>query len=359
MSRHAVESASRTSEVRARVTDLRLRIPTTLGRRPAWVHAAENVSLAVRAGEFHALVGESGSGKSILASSMLGMLPPGTRKSGSIELTGQDVSAASEARWRSLRGRAVALAGQSAATGLTPTRTVGRQLVETIREVSPDLRLRARGRRGEKSRLDHAAELLATVELEPRLLAAYPHELSGGMAQRAVLAFALAGEPQVLIADEPTAGLDPELTDHVLGLLRGIANTGTAVLTITHDLASLTRTGVADTVSVMYAGRLVETGPAGRVLSRPEHAYTRGLLRALPQNGLHRTGTPPPSLTHPADADIQPVEMPAHASGVVVPTAGGTTVEAADGSRSETGQAVPATVQAAAQEQGHAVGYRA
>lgn len=148
------------------------------------------------------------------------------------------------------------------------------------------------------ARAQRAAELLDLVGLAPGALAQYPHELSGGMAQRAVLAFSMAGDPRVLLADEPTAGLDPELADRILRLLADIAARGTAVLVITHDLSSLTRTDIAQTVSVMYAGRIVESGPAERVLRAPSHEYTRALLRALPENGLHRMGTPPPSLTH-------------------------------------------------------------
>ncbi|MDO5711908.1 MAG: AAA family ATPase, partial [Micrococcales bacterium] len=125
----------------------------------------------------------------------------------------------------------------------------------------------------------------------------YPHELSGGMAGRATLAFALAGAPRVLVADEPTASLDPELTGRVLGLLREAADEGAAVLLITHDLASLRSTGVADDVSVMYAGHLLEHGLAREVLQTPDHAYTWALLDALPERGLHPLAGMPPSLT--------------------------------------------------------------
>lgn len=274
----------------AELTDLTLRIPTTLGGRRAWVHAATGVHLEVRPGTVHALIGESGSGKSVLGSALLGLLPRGTRRSGGVRVIGTDMSAASERAWRKLRGRTVALAGQSAATGLTPTRTVGDQLAETIRTLAPGTARAAAPAR--------AAELLGYVGLPTDALACYPHELSGGMAGRAVLAFALAGEPQLLVADEPTAGLDPALTGHVLELLASVARAGAGVLLITHDISSLQRTRIAQTVSVMYAGEVVETGSADAVLTAPSHAYSRALLRALPAGGLHPMDTPAPSLTH-------------------------------------------------------------
>lgn len=271
------------------VIDLSLRIPTTLEGRRAWVHAATGVHLAVLPGTVHALVGESGSGKSVLGSALLGLLPRGTRRSGVIRVAGTNMSAASERAWRKLRGRTVALAGQSAATGLTPTRTVGDQLAETIRTLQPGM--------GRAAAL-RAAELLGRVGLPTDTLARYPHELSGGMAQRALLAFALAGDPQLLVADEPTAGLDPALTGRVLELLASVARAGAGVLLITHDISSLQRTRIAQTVSVMYAGEMVETGCADTVLTAPSHTYSQALLRALPSGGLHRMRTPPPSLTH-------------------------------------------------------------
>lgn len=268
------------------VRGLTVRIPTRLGRRGAWVHACTDVALAVRAGSVHALVGESGCGKSVLASTLVGLLPGGTQASGSVRLGDVDLSAALERpadpRWRGIRGRVVGFVPQSSATFLTPHRTVRRQLRETCRALAASAT---------------PAELFDRVGLPERALDLFPHELSGGMAGRAAVAFALAGDPAVLVADEPTASLDPDLTRHVLDLLRACADAGTAVLLITHDLAALDRAGIADDLSVMYAGRIVESGPAATLFEHPVHAYTRALLRALPENGLHPIPGMPPSLT--------------------------------------------------------------
>lgn len=264
------------------VTDLTVRIPTVLLGRPAVVSALTEVSTTLEAGRVRALVGESGCGKSILGSAVIGMLPPGTSATGSVRVTGHEVLSLAEAQWRRLRGRVIGLVTQSAATSLTPTRTVGAQLVETLTALDGTAR---------------PDELMARVGLDAGALTRYPHELSGGMAQRAAVAFALAGNPRVLIADEPTASLDPELTDHVLGLLRECADDGAAVLVITHDLRSLERTGTSDDLMVMYAGRVVEQGPTERVLSSPEDAYTRALIAALPEHGMTPIPGLPPSLT--------------------------------------------------------------
>ncbi|WP_040160627.1 ATP-binding cassette domain-containing protein [Nigerium massiliense] len=272
------------------VAGLTLRLPTRVDGRRAWVHAATDLSLTLQAGRLRALVGESGCGKSILASALVGMLPHGTRASGTVIIDGTDVSGAltspRAAVWDRLRGRVVGRVPQSSATFLTPTRTVGAQLAETVRWLDGPLPPDALARR---------------VRLPEPALDRYPHELSGGMAGRAAVAFALAGDPRVLVADEPTASLDPELTEHVLGLLRGCADEGRAVLLITHDLQSLTTTGVADDLSVEYAGRLVDDGPAAGLLAHPTVDYTRALVAALPANGLHAAPGMPPALTDLTD----------------------------------------------------------
>lgn len=265
---------------------LSVRIPTRLGRRRAWVHAATDVSLTLTPGRVHALVGESGCGKSILASTLVGLLPPGTRVSGRVVVDGQTLEAAltdpGHPEWARLRGRVVGFVPQSSATFLTPTRTVGAQLRETLRHV------------GAERTLD---QLLSDVHLGAPALDRYPHELSGGMAGRAAVAFALAGSPKVLVADEPTANLDVDLARHVLRLLRQVADDGVAVLLITHDLSALVATGVADELSVQYAGRIVDRGPARRLLEAPTVDYTRALVAALPQHGLHPVPGMPPALT--------------------------------------------------------------
>ncbi|WP_234004128.1 dipeptide/oligopeptide/nickel ABC transporter permease/ATP-binding protein [Nocardiopsis sp. SBT366] len=267
-----------------RVRSLTLRLPTDDGR---WVHAATEVDLDLRAGELTALVGESGSGKSTLASTLCGLSPAGTRASGSVLIDGREMLGADEPAWRALRGRTIGWAAQSGAGTFTPVRRVGPQIAEVISALGTE---------------ESVPGLLERVGLEADAAELLPHELSGGMAVRAVTAAALAGRPRVLLADEPTAGLDPELAAQVLHLLRRVADSGTAVLVITHDLQALETTEVADHVAVMYAGRIVEQGPALRVLSEPEHPYGRALMAALPAHGLHPLPGLPPELTDlPAD----------------------------------------------------------
>ncbi len=275
----------------AGVAGLTLRIPTVHEARPALVHAATDVTLELRPGTVHALVGESGCGKSVLASTWSGLLPPGTTVRGHVHIGGQDVTAAlgrpRDPVWARFRGRVVGTVAQSAATSFTPTRTLRSQLAETVSALDGSL---------------DADELADLVRLPRWALDAYPHEVSGGLAARAALAAALAGEPSVLVADEPTASLDPELTGQTLALLRAQADAGAAVLLITHDVAALLDHAIADTVSVMYAGRIVEQGPADTVLHAPDHAYTRALLAALPRNGLHTVPGDPPALSDLDDA---------------------------------------------------------
>ena len=260
------------------IDNLTVRIPLADGRV---VHAASGVHLAVPAGTVTALVGESGCGKSILASAIMNMLPVESSVSGSVVVQTPerivDVFADS-----SFRGRDVALIPQSASSYLTPVRTARSQLEEAIRV------LRSRHRCDELARL---------VGLDPHDLDCYPHELSGGMAQRVAIAGALVGDPAVIVADEPTANLDGDLTDRILGLLRRSADDGAAVLLITHDLSSLMRTAVANRVAVMYASRIMETGPARSVLDEPLHDYTRDLLNALPSRGLNPMPGTAPQLT--------------------------------------------------------------
>lgn len=268
-----------------RLDGLSLRIPTDKEGRPAWVRAATEVSLDLPAGAVTTLVGESGSGKSVLASTLVGLVPPGTRVSGSLRIHGQEMAPLlgrpRDRRWQTIRRHAVALVTQSAATTFTPTRRLGSQVAETIRARNVDTPVGA---------------VLERVGLPARVARAYPHEISGGMAVRLGVALALVGGPDVLVADEPTAGLDPHHADLVHHLLRDHADAGHAVLLITHDLARLIDAAIADAVAVMYAGRVVENGPAARTIASPRHPYTRALLDALPRNGLHPVPGEPPSL---------------------------------------------------------------
>ncbi|MFE7419981.1 ABC transporter ATP-binding protein [Rhodococcus sp. NPDC057529] len=252
----------------------------------AIVHAASDVSLTVAAGTVTALVGESGCGKSILAAAIMGMLPDDAHVAGSITIKAADttieVLPGSGTRL-GFRGRVAALIPQSPLTSLTPVRTARSQLQETIDSLGG---------------VHSCNDLAARVDLAPSALDRYPHELSGGMAQRVAIAAAIAGDPAVIIADEPTAHLDRELTDHTFALLRDLADTGAAVLLITHDLAALERTPVTDTLAIMYASRIMETGPTPDILADPLHDYTADLLNALPARGLHPIPGTPPTLTN-------------------------------------------------------------
>ncbi|MHA6805555.1 ABC transporter ATP-binding protein [Salinifilum ghardaiensis] len=251
-------------------------------RRRAVVRAVSDATLRLERGRVLALVGESGCGKSVLASALLGLLPDNAEVRGSALLAdGTDLLAAPEGALSGrIRGRRIGLVPQSASTHLTPVRTARSQLAETVAAL------------GGPSGADELAE---RVGLAPADLDRYPHELSGGMAQRAVLALALAGDPTVLLADEPTTGLDRPLVHRTTDLLAEAAAEDRAVLLITHDLAAARR--VATDVAVMYASRLVEGGPAEEVLADPWHPYTAGLLAALPEGGFTPIPGHPPALT--------------------------------------------------------------
>lgn len=265
-----------------RLRGVTVRIPLGSGRT---VHAVTDADLQVRAGTVHGLIGESGSGKSMLAATITGLLPTRAQVSGSVTLKlGERTLSAQDLRHA--RGRTVALVPQSAMTWFTPVRRLGPQLAETIRYLGT---------------AHDPAELFARVELETDALRRYPHEVSGGMAQRAAIAFALAGDPALIIADEPTSALDPARAAAVLELLGGFAAAGGRVLLVTHDLTALRESGICADISVMYASRIVETGDA-RVLTDPTHRYTRDLLAALPENGLHPLPHTSPELVDlPAD----------------------------------------------------------
>ncbi|EFU81654.1 ABC transporter, ATP-binding protein [Mobiluncus holmesii ATCC 35242] len=255
----------------------------------------DHVNLQVKPGELHVLLGQSGAGKSILAKTATGMLPGKMQVSGQVSVGGRKLYG-KNCPWQTIRGHLIAVASQSSATAFAPNRTVGDQLEESVKL------LRRRDR----------AELLSVATPEPATvtdlcemtgfptdsLAAYPHELSGGMLTRANLALALAGNPAVLIADEVTAGLDETRRDQIWQLLRKLADRGLAVLSITHDLALLLDLPLADQVTVLGHGQVLEQGTATQVLDTPRHPYTRELLAALPRNmARNRTDTSAP---HPA-----------------------------------------------------------
>jgi peptide/nickel transport system ATP-binding protein len=240
------------------------------------VKAVGNVDMHIDPGETLGLVGESGCGKSMTGLSIMGLLPPGgSIVGGSVKLDGQELTDLSEAELRKLRGNDVAMIFQDPLTSLDPTKTIGYQVAEPVRL--------HRGASKEEA-LDRAAEVLGMVGL-PRpkeRLANYPHQLSGGLRQRVMIAMALACEPKLLIADEPTTALDVTIQAQILALLDDLkSRLGMAMLLITHDMGVIA--GHADRVNVMYAGRLVETAETGNLFSHMHHPYTQALLASIPR----------------------------------------------------------------------------
>lgn len=262
------------------------------------VPAVRGISLHVRPGETLALVGESGSGKSTIALAAMGLLDGNARATGSATIAGHQMVGAREADLAALRGRTVAMVFQEPATALDPLTRIGKQIAEVIRN------------HREVSAKDAAAEavgLLRKVGIpEPEKRAgAYPFQLSGGQRQRVVIAMAIANDPTLLIADEPTTALDVTVQAEILDLLRRLAvETGTGVLLVTHNMGVVA--DFADRVAVMYDGEIVETGPVEDVLLRPSHDYTKRLLAAVPRLSVAEAGPPVPS---PAAArpDTEPV----------------------------------------------------
>ncbi len=254
------------------------------------LHAVQEVDLRVARGETLAVVGESGSGKSLTSLALMGLLPSSaTRRADTLELHGEDLLAASERRMSDLRGNAMSMIFQEPMTSLNPSYTIGDQLTEPLRRHRRVSRAAARAR---------AAEMLAKVGIpgaESRL-AQYPHQLSGGLRQRVMIAMALICDPDLVIADEPTTALDVTIQAQILRLLASLTKeAGAGLLLITHDLGVVART--ADRVAVMYAGQVVETGPAAAIFRQPTHPYTQGLLRCIPVPGQtppgHRLGAIP------------------------------------------------------------------
>ena len=254
------------------IENLRIRFKTQRGM----VHAVNGVSFDVLPGETLGLVGESGCGKSVTALATMGILPRASRiPSGRIKLEGRELIGLGEREWRRVRGNEIAMIFQDPMTSLNPVLTVGAQLREAIEE-HLDL-----DRRASTSR---AVELLDQVGIPKARdrLRDYPHQFSGGMRQRVMIAMALACEPKLLIADEPTTALDVTIQAQILDLLRElVADRGTSLLLITHDLGVVA--GMCERVQVMYAGTLVEAGTADQLFASPRHPYTLGLLQSVPR----------------------------------------------------------------------------
>jgi peptide/nickel transport system ATP-binding protein len=243
--------------------------------RAGVVKAVEGVSFTLGRGEILGLVGESGSGKSVTGFSLIGLVdPPGRIVSGSIRFDGQELVGLPPARMRALRGRRIAMVFQDPAATLNPVLTVGAQMALAVQAHE--------GASGRAAR-DLAARTLARVGIPDAAarLDAYPHEFSGGMRQRVAIATALLHGPELIIADEPTTALDVSIQAQILAEMKALAKgAGTALIWISHDLATVS--SLADRVLVMYAGRIVESGPVAAVLRAPLHPYTRGLLDSLP-----------------------------------------------------------------------------
>jgi peptide/nickel transport system ATP-binding protein len=256
------------------------------GRRPRTRHdepgaVVSGISFSVRMGECLALVGESGSGKSVTARTLVGLTGDNASvAAGRIELNGLDVRRISDRQWRAVRGKSVGFILQDALVSLDALRPVGREIAEP-------LRLHHYG--GTAARREKVIELLRSVGVpEPEMRARQlPHELSGGLRQRALIASAIALDPDIVIADEPTTALDTTVQAQILGLLEGMKERGKALLVISHDLSVVSR--LADRVAVMRAGEIVEEGTTSEILGHPTHPYTRALLDAVPST--HRKGT--------------------------------------------------------------------
>lgn len=265
---------------------------------PAGVaRAVDDVSLTVAPGAALGLVGESGCGKSTLASALLRLLPSSARVAGAVHFGGVSLLDLPENRLREIRGRGMALVAQDPGAGFNPIYRLGSQLAEAVR-VHQGL--------GRRAAWSAGLDLLRAVQLDDpeRVARQYAHEVSGGMWQRVAIALALAGRPRLLLADEPTSALDVTVQAGILALLRQLRDRlGMALLLIAHDLEVVAR--MTETVAVMYAGQVVETGPTARVLQRPLHPYTAALLSCRPrlgQSGRLKTidGTVPPATHFPA-----------------------------------------------------------
>jgi oligopeptide/dipeptide ABC transporter ATP-binding protein len=284
------------------VEDLHVEFWTSRGT----VYAVNGVSFDIAPGETLGIVGESGCGKSVTSLALLGILPrAGRATAGTAMFEGRDLLKLSDEELRQVRGKEIAMIFQDPMTSLNPVLTIGRQIREAL-EAHLDLE--------KKETQDRAAELLDRVGIpSPKArLKDYPHQFSGGMRQRAMIAMALACDPKVLIADEPTTALDVTIQAQILDLLRQlVAERDTALILITHDLGVVA--GMCERVNVMYAGMFVETGAAEQLFARPRHPYTLGLLQSIPRLDATRKealkpieGAPRDMLSPPSACPFQP-----------------------------------------------------
>lgn len=281
-------------------------LTTRFHTRNGTVHAVENVSFSLEKGQTLGIVGESGSGKSVTCYSLLNLIPqpPGKIHSGKAIYDGTDLLSASDKVMRGIRGKKISMIFQDPMTSLNPYLRISKQLTEPL-EIHENLKGKAALHRAIES-----LELVGIPDAEKRIKC-YPHEFSGGMRQRVMIAMALITKPDVLIADEPTTALDVTVQKQVLDLIKERQKElGTAVILITHDLGVVSQ--ACDHVNVMYAGRIVESAPADKLFNTPKHAYTRALLRSIPatqdKGELLYTipGIPPDLSTEPKACSFQP-----------------------------------------------------
>ena len=251
------------------IKNLQVSFPTPAG----YSAVVRGVDLTINPGERIAIVGESGSGKTMLGLSMLGIQPTSARVEGEVLIGDTNMVTASDSIARKLRGKYISMVFQEPLTSLNPVRTISSQLAESVRR---------HNNLGKKATQARVLEVLTAVGIHApeERMKTYPHQLSGGLRQRVMIALALINSPQVVIADEPTTALDATIQAQILDLLRsGMGNA--ALMLITHDLA--VAADVCDRIVVMYAGNIVEQGPVAQILSNPKHPYTRGLLAAIPK----------------------------------------------------------------------------
>ena len=262
--------------------------------------AVNGVSFTIARGETLAIVGESGSGKSVTALALMRLLKtPPARIAGRVLLEGRDVMTMTPPELRQIRGGQIAMVFQDALSSLNPVRTIGAQMAESLR-----LHLNLRGAAARRRTIDFLGRV--GIPAPERQLGAYPHQFSGGMQQRVMIAMALSCEPRVLLADEPTTALDVSVQAQILELLRSVTSEfGTALVMISHDLSIVA--GLADRVAVMYAGEIVETGATDRIFERPQHPYTLGLLECVPRVDEDRVDVLPTIEGSPPDIANLPV----------------------------------------------------
>ena len=280
------------------IENLRVTFPTDSGE----VKAVRGVDVKVRAGEMLGVVGESGSGKSVTFLAAMGLLPSSAKIEGSVKVHGQELVGVGNKVMRGQRGKRISMIFQDPLSALNPTHKIGHQVSEMIR---------SHNQMSKAAAWDRSVELLDIVGIpQPKTRASqYPHEFSGGMRQRVMIAIAIANDPEVLIADEPTTALDVTVQAQILDVIQRIQHHFRAgVVFITHDLGVVAR--IADRVQVMYAGRTVERGDVETIFRGPTHPYTRGLLASLPALGRERLtpipGAPPNMLRPPSGCAFRP-----------------------------------------------------